>query len=47
MNVGKMCDYLLNDDKAKKQLLNSAKRTSFEVTNKTKKSTKISVCSGT
>ena len=47
MNTGKMCDYLLNDDKAKKQLLNSAKRSNMEVTKKTKKSTKISVCAGT
>ena len=47
MNTGKMCDYLLNDDKAKKQLLNSAKRTNLEVTKRTKKSTKISVCAGT
>ena len=47
MNMGKMCDYFLNDDKAKKQLLNSAKRTNLTVTKKTKKSTKISVCTGT
>jgi hypothetical protein len=47
MNTGKVCDYLLNDDKAKKQLLNSAKRTCIKMTKKTKKSTKISVCTGT
>ena len=47
MNMGKLCDYFLNDDKAKKQLLSSAKRTNLKVTKKTKKSTKISVCTGT
>ena len=47
MNTGKTTDYLLNDDKAKKQLLSSAKRTSLKVTNRTKKTTKFAVCVGT
>ena len=47
MNTGKICNYLLNDDKAKKKLLNSAKINTIKMTKKTKKSTKISVSAGT
>ena len=47
MTTGKVTDYILNDDKAKKQLLKSDKRQKVEFSKQTKTSTKFAMCTGT
>ena len=47
MTTGKITNYVLNDSKAKTQLLSSAKRPNVNVTKQTKTSTKFSLCTGT
>ena len=47
MTTGKITNYILNDDKAKKQLLDSAKRQNVVLTKQTKTSTKFEMCTGT
>ena len=47
MTTGKLNNYVLNDDKAKQQLLTSAKRQNVELGKQTKTSTKFDLCAGT
>ena len=47
MTTGKLNNYVLNDDKAKQQLLTSAKRQNIELGKQTKTSTKFDLCAGT
>ena len=47
MTTGNMTDYILNDDKAKQQLLSNALRTSIEAMKQTKSTTKFAMCTGT
>ena len=47
MTTGKFNEYTFNNDKAKQQLLSSALRKRLEVTKKNKKTTRISMCTGT
>ena len=47
MTTGKITNYVLNDDKAKHQLLTIAKRHNVELAKQTKTITKFELCTGT